>query len=82
MNSFDIPEGEGEILNIEGKGAAVYNDNGVFKCFSNKCTHLQCEIEWNATDKTFDCPCHGSRFNNDGTVLRGPAKRPLDPFEK
>jgi Rieske Fe-S protein len=46
-------------------------------CFAVNCSHLGCPISVNVTDKTFDCPCHGSRFNLDGTVLHGPAAFPL-----
>jgi len=43
----------------------------------NNCTHLGCTFPWNPTDQQFQCPCHGSRYTPDGTVVRGPANRPL-----
>ena len=44
-----------------------------------RCPHLGCALRWNRTERTWDCPCHGSRFAKDGTLLDGPANRPLDP---
>jgi Rieske Fe-S protein len=58
-------------------GFAVKDEKGGTHVFAINCSHLGCPIGLNATDKTFDCPCHGSRFNLDGTVLHGPAAAPL-----
>ncbi|MDP9430626.1 MAG: Rieske 2Fe-2S domain-containing protein [Actinomycetota bacterium] len=43
------------------------------------CTHARCLVQWNAADTAWDCPCHGARFDPAGQVLRGPAKRNLEP---
>jgi nitrite reductase/ring-hydroxylating ferredoxin subunit len=70
----DLPIGEGSILSSGLKKIAVYRDyNNTLKAFSAVCPHLGCVVQWNADEKSFDCPCHGSRFANDGTVINGPA---------
>ncbi len=55
----------------------VVKDKGKVDVFAINCSHLGCPIALNATDKSFDCPCHGSRFHLDGTVLHGPAPHAL-----
>lgn len=80
-NINEIPQGKGKVIDLGGTKAAVFNDNGAAKALSNVCTHLGCEVEWNDGENTWDCPCHGSRFNSDGSVKQGPAKRPLDPMD-
>ena len=57
---------------------AVYRDErGDIHRLSAVCTHLYCIVRWNDTEKTWDCPCHGSRFATDGTVIQGPASTSL-----
>ncbi|MEO8745735.1 MAG: ubiquinol-cytochrome c reductase iron-sulfur subunit [Candidatus Dormiibacterota bacterium] len=58
-------------------GFLVKDQAGTVQAFAINCSHLGCSVALNATAKTFDCPCHGSRFHLDGTVLRGPAAHPL-----
>src|SRR6202162_103852 len=58
-------------------GFAVKDNTGKAHVFAINCSHLGCPIALNTTAKTFDCPCHGSRFHLDGTVLHGPAPAPL-----
>lgn len=58
-------------------GFAVKDQQGKVHMFAINCSHLGCSIALNQTDKSFDCPCHGSRFHLDGTVLHGPAVAPL-----
>ena len=73
-----VNNGEGKILNLRGeKVAAFRDDNGKVTLCSPVCTHLKCLVRWNATDKTWDCPCHGSRFYPTGEVLSGPAEEAL-----
>jgi Rieske Fe-S protein len=58
-------------------GFACKDEKGATHVFAINCSHLGCPIALNANEKTFDCPCHGSRFHLDGTVLHGPAPAPL-----
>jgi glycine/D-amino acid oxidase-like deaminating enzyme/nitrite reductase/ring-hydroxylating ferredoxin subunit len=75
-----IGRGEGGILRRGAAKVAVYRDeDGTLHERSAFCTHLGCVVQWNSTEKTWDCPCHGSRFQTDGHVVNGPAIRPLTP---
>jgi Rieske Fe-S protein len=77
-SAFIMADGGGD--NAAGDlafGGFVAKSNGTTKVFAINCSHLGCPIGLNQTDKTFDCPCHGSRFHLDGTVLHGPAQFPL-----
>ena len=58
-------------------GFAVKDEQGKVRVLAINCSHLGCSVALNTTDKTFDCPCHGSRFHMDGTVRHGPAAYPL-----
>ena len=71
----DIPLGSGVIV---GDIVLTQPSPGVFKGFSAVCTHAGCSVA-KIADGTIDCPCHGSKFNLDGTVVKGPAVRPLQP---
>lgn len=55
----------------------VVREDESFHVISAVCTHLGCTVQWKSDQKRFDCPCHGSRFKDDGTVIGGPAPRPL-----
>jgi Rieske Fe-S protein len=69
----DVPVGSGVIV---GDVVVTQPSAGVFKGFSAKCTHKGCTVD-KVADGTIDCPCHGSKFNLDGTVANGPATEPL-----
>ncbi len=77
-----LRRGEGKILNVAGQRAAAYRDDkGTVVMRSAICTHMGCEVRWNSAEATWDCPCHGSRFHTDGSVLAGPAESPLSELE-
>jgi glycine/D-amino acid oxidase-like deaminating enzyme/nitrite reductase/ring-hydroxylating ferredoxin subunit len=74
----DVRPGEGKIVSLNGDKVAAYRDQaGELTLCSPVCTHMKCLVRWNAADKTWDCPCHGSRFHSDGSVHSGPAETPL-----
>jgi len=77
IKASDIPTGQGITSNLQGKAVAVYNTGDSFIVLENACTHRGCQTDWNAGEKTWDCPCHGSRYHADGSILRGPATVPL-----
>ncbi|HKC18849.1 MAG TPA: Rieske 2Fe-2S domain-containing protein [Candidatus Dormibacteraeota bacterium] len=77
-SAFVMADGGGD--NAKGDlafGAFVVKTGGNVQVFAQNCSHLGCSINFNDNAKTFDCPCHGSRFHLDGTVLHGPAQNPL-----
>jgi nitrite reductase/ring-hydroxylating ferredoxin subunit len=74
----DVAPGQGMIVAHQGDKVAAYRDpSGALTLLSPVCTHLKCLVRWNDADRTWDCPCHGSRFAADGNVLSGPAEKPL-----
>ncbi|MEA5456006.1 FAD-dependent oxidoreductase [Sinomonas sp. JGH33] len=74
----DLRPGQGTVVDDDGKPTAVYReDDGSLRALTAACTHLGCTVEFNASARTWDCPCHGSRFALDGSVIHGPAERPL-----
>ncbi len=73
-----VGPGEGGIVGYQGKKVAAYRDeSGKLTLLAPQCTHLKCLVKWNSADRTWDCPCHGSRFRSTGEVLGGPAEQPL-----
>lgn len=70
----EIPMGEGRLVREQGRMLAVYRDpRGTFHVRSAVCPHLGCHVRWNKAERSWDCPCHGSRFDIEGAVLNGPA---------
>ena len=74
----DLKPGEGGIVR-EGfqRVAASRDEAGELTVLSPTCTHLYCHVRWNGAERTWDCPCHGSRFATDGKVIEGPAVKDL-----
>ena len=82
MGATDVdrlgPGEAGIVLQDGGEHVAVYRDDeGVMHAVSASCTHLGCLVGWNEAERTWDCPCHGSRFGIDGEVIAAPAVHPL-----
>ena len=81
-NTADLSVGEGEVLSFGLKKIAVYrNYDNSLHAFSAVCPHLGCIVQWNRDEKSFDCPCHGSRFACDGKVINGPSETNLSPIQ-
>ena len=77
-----IARNSGAIVRHGWRKAAVYRDEaGTCHAFSAICPHMKCLVRWNSLDKTWDCPCHGSRFSAMGEVIQGPATENLAPFD-
>ena len=85
MKPDDLEPGQGMVIEKknEKESAAYYRDEkGKLHSYSAVCTHLGCIVQWNDSEKSFDCPCHGSRFSYSGQVINGPANDNLEPVEK
>jgi glycine/D-amino acid oxidase-like deaminating enzyme/nitrite reductase/ring-hydroxylating ferredoxin subunit len=75
----DVPRGEARVVRTGlGKAGVYRDDHGEVHAVSLRCTHLGCLLRFNSAERSWDCPCHGSRFDVDGEVLEGPAVSPLD----
>lgn len=74
----ELQPGDSAILDAEGESFAAYRaPDGELFAVSNVCPHMGCKVHWNSVETSWDCPCHGSRFRPDGTVIEGPALSPL-----
>ncbi|HSN68812.1 MAG TPA: FAD-dependent oxidoreductase, partial [Thermoanaerobaculia bacterium] len=76
-----IAEGEGKIVEIDGRKIAASRVGSELRLLSTICPHLGCDVRWNVAERSWDCPCHGSRFAPDGQVLNGPASKELKRIE-
>ncbi|TKK64328.1 FAD-dependent oxidoreductase [Ilyomonas limi] len=75
----DLAHGEGKVANYEGEKIALYKDeNGQLHAVSPVCRHLKCHVAWNIAEQSWDCPCHGARYNYNGKVITGPASTNLE----
>jgi glycine/D-amino acid oxidase-like deaminating enzyme/nitrite reductase/ring-hydroxylating ferredoxin subunit len=76
----EIPPGQGAVINDGVSKIAVYRDpDHSIHAVSAVCTHLGCVVNWNSVEKSWDCPCHGSRFDESGRMINGPASKDLEP---
>lgn len=75
---IEVATGEGKVVDLNGKRVGFYKDvDGKTYIVDTTCTHLGCELSWNNAEKSWDCPCHGSRFSFDGSIMEGPALKEL-----
>lgn len=83
-NALDkLEAGHGGIVTVQGKKVGAYKDeDGKIYLVSVTCPHLGCQLEWNPDEKTWDCPCHGSRFTYQGELLDGPAENGVDTYHE
>jgi Rieske Fe-S protein len=78
----DVGQGQGAVVETGGRKAAVFRDeDSEIHAVSAVCTHLGCQVEFNTAERTWDCPCHGSRYGVDGGVVHGPAVEDLSPVD-
>lgn len=78
-----IKNGEAGIVKLDGKKCGAYKDeSGKLFLVSAECTHLKCMVLWNNDEKSWDCPCHGSRFTYEGKVINGPANFDLPAYNE
>jgi glycine/D-amino acid oxidase-like deaminating enzyme len=80
LRTSTIPAGEARVVpdGVGGKKGVFRDDDGTLHAVSLRCTHMGCLLRFNGAERSWDCPCHGSRFDVDGTVLEGPAVTPLE----
>jgi glycine/D-amino acid oxidase-like deaminating enzyme/nitrite reductase/ring-hydroxylating ferredoxin subunit len=78
----ELAPGEAKLVKYEGKSLALYKDEqGELHAVNPVCPHAKCSVGWNSAEKSWDCPCHGSRFSADGELLTGPAREGLEVIE-
>jgi glycine/D-amino acid oxidase-like deaminating enzyme/nitrite reductase/ring-hydroxylating ferredoxin subunit len=78
----DLGKEEGRIVKYQEEQIAIYKDEyGVLKALSPVCQHAGCIVSWNSVEKSWDCPCHGARYDIDGQLLNGPSVKPLKKID-
>jgi Rieske Fe-S protein len=74
----DMAAGEAQVVKYEGEKIALFKDDaGNLHAVNPACTHINCEVAFNNTELSWDCPCHGARYDIDGNMLTGPARKDL-----
>jgi glycine/D-amino acid oxidase-like deaminating enzyme/nitrite reductase/ring-hydroxylating ferredoxin subunit len=77
-----VRPGHAKVIEHHGQKVAAYRaPDGVLTMVSATCTHMGCLVRWNSAERTWDCPCHGSRFAPEGRVISGPAEKPLSEID-
>lgn len=80
---IDIAKGTAKIIEIDHSQYGAYRDEeGILHIVDITCTHMGCKLKWNSAEKSWDCPCHGSRFSYEGEILEGPALYPLNHYKE
>lgn len=83
LRESEIDAGDGKKIRWQGEKAGAYRDgDNQLHRMDITCTHMGCELGWNNAERTWDCPCHGSRFTPEGAILEGPALNHLKPVEE
>jgi len=78
----ELKRGEGRVVKHDGRSMAVHRDElGTLHAVDPACSHIKCTVAWNGAERSWDCPCHGSRFSVDGEVLTAPSRKPLQRVE-
>lgn len=78
----ELANGEAKVVKYQDYKVALYKDEaGKIHATNPACPHVSCFVSWNNAEKSWDCPCHGSRFSYDGTLLTGPARKDLEKFK-
>ncbi|MDQ6763573.1 MAG: FAD-dependent oxidoreductase [Bacteroidota bacterium] len=78
----DIANGEAKVVKYESHSIALFKDeSGKSHAVNPACTHIDCKVAWNNAEESWDCPCHGSRFDADGEMLTAPARRNLEKID-
>lgn len=78
----ELAPGEARVVKYEGQKIGLYKDeSGELHAVNPICTHLKCDVKWNTAEHSWDCPCHGARYNYDGKVITGPANADLEKID-